>query len=94
MGCQGTLSCYKWITGVSEILIPLIRGGSHAGPGALQGCGLVTSSCEHHHLFTPGSHVEGIIFCVYRVGSTVLADVYRVRYNVGKLISSSCLTLG
>lgn len=60
------LSCYKWITGVSEILFSLILKGSHAGLGALQGCGLVTSSCEQQHLFTPGSHAKGIIFYVYQ----------------------------
>lgn len=27
MGCRGMLSRYKWITGVSEIWLPLILGG-------------------------------------------------------------------
>lgn len=90
------LSCYKWITGVSEILSSLILKGSHAGSGALQGCGLVASSCEQQHLLTPGSHEKGIIsMCIgkkKRSGSTVLADVYRVRYNIERLISCICLT--
>lgn len=72
------LSRYKWITGVSEILIPLILGGSHAGPGALQGCGLVTSSWEQHRLFTPGSHTKGIIF------------VYQEEEKVGEPCFSWC----
>lgn len=90
------LSCYKWITGVSEILFSLILKGGHAGPGALQGCGLVTSSCEQQHAFTPGSHGKGVVVCVYqeekKVGGTVLADVDRVRYDIEQLMSCACLT--
>lgn len=51
---------------MSEILIPSILGGSHAGPGALPGCGLVTSSCEQQHLCAPGSDAQGITFSVHQ----------------------------
>ena len=60
------LSCYKWITGVCEVGLPLILGGSHAGPGALQSCDLVTSSCELYHLLAPGEPCTRYFLCVLR----------------------------
>lgn len=32
MGCQGVLSCYKWVAGVCEVGRPLVLEAAKAGP--------------------------------------------------------------
>ena len=53
---------YRCVFGVA----PLNFGGSHAGPGILQSCAFVTSSCEQSHLFIPREPCKKYFLCVPR----------------------------